>query len=342
MVEQVEQIANFFVTASNERVDDPIVLNDWHALARSQALESGGLLTARLLGQDLVLWRSKSGQVQVWHDRCPHRSVRLSFGTVVEDAIVCAYHGLSYGTDGRCVNVPAHPGYVPPKQACARTYLVQERYGLIYVCLGTPTQDIPSFLEWDLPDYRCYLTGPYPIRSNGLRAIENFLDVAHFPFIHGGILGDRDKPEIDEYEVTLTAARVYAKDIRVWQPDPYGTGIGDYVSYEYWALRPFTAYLRKVSPNGDCLTLLYNVTPVEEDECIAWMSGAMNYAQQLSLEDIMAFQDKIVLQDLKNLESHTPQKLPLDLQSEFHLPSDRTSLMYRKWLKQLGLTYGIQ
>jgi hypothetical protein len=71
------------------------------------------------------------------------------------------------------------------------------------------------------------------------------------------------------------------------------------------------------------------------------MSGAINYAETISDAELIAFQDKITLQDLQNLESHTPQKLPLDSPLEFHLPSDRTSLIYRKWLRQLGVSYGV-
>ncbi len=320
---------------------DPVLLNDWHVLAKASDVQPGSLLKARLMETDLVVWRSQSGQVQVWHDRCPHRSVRLSAGRVEEDTLVCLYHGLAYDTTGRCVKVPAHPGYTAPKQACAHTYAVKEQYNLIFVCLGEPCQDVPPFPEWEDPSYRFYTTGPYVVKSNGYRTIENFLDAAHFPFIHEGILGDPSKPEVEDYDVTITDEGVYAKDVRVWQPDPYGTGVGDYVYYDYWAFRPLTAYLRKLNPNGDCLALLYSVTPIDEENCVAWMSGALNYGGQISQADIMAFQDKIVLQDVGNLESHSPMKLPLDLQTEFHLPSDRASLMYRKWLKQLGITYGI-
>lgn len=337
MVSQANVVS---VHAANGKVSDRGLLNDWHVVAKADDLPPNTLLKVRLLDTQLVLWRSGNGAVCAWEDRCPHRSVRLSNGRIVGDTLVCSYHGLAYDTQGQCVRVPAHPGYTPPKQACVRTFKAQERYDLIYVCLGEPERDIVVFPEWDDPTYRCYLTGPYPIRSNGLRAIENFLDVAHFPFIHEGILGDPDKPEIEDYDVTIDDKGVFASKIRVWQPDPYGIGRGDYVIYDYWAFRPLTAYLRKYSPSGECLTLLYHVAPVSETECVSWMSGALNYGHDISEADIKAYQDKIVLQDLNNLESHNPQRVPLDGNVEFHLPSDRTSLMYRKWLKQQGITYG--
>jgi phenylpropionate dioxygenase-like ring-hydroxylating dioxygenase large terminal subunit len=319
---------------------DSVLLNDWHVVAKSADIPAGTVQPFRLLDTDLVIWRGQNHQVQVWRDRCPHRSVRLSQGQVVENALQCSYHGMQYDSGGQCIAVPAHPGHRSPAHACAQAYQVQEQYGLIFVCLGTPAQPVPPFPEWGMEGYRFYITGPYSVKTNGYRAIENFLDVAHFPFIHGGILGDLSKPEIDDYDVTLTNDGVYAKDIRVWQPDPYGTGEGAYVHYDYWAFRPLTAYLKKYNPNGECLTLLYSVSPVSETESIAWMSGAINYGHEISHEEICAYQNQIVLQDVGNLESHSPQVLPIYTNVEFHVPSDRTSIFYRRWLKQLGVRYG--
>ncbi len=124
---------------------DPVLFNDWHVVARSQDLKPGTVMGTRLLDRDLVLWRGQTTQVLAWDDRCPHRSVRLSVGRVVNDGLVCSYHGMVYNPEGRCVYVPSHPDYVPPKQACIQTYKVQERYGLVFVCLGEPSETFPPF-----------------------------------------------------------------------------------------------------------------------------------------------------------------------------------------------------
>ncbi|NDJ17523.1 Rieske 2Fe-2S domain-containing protein [Myxacorys almedinensis A] len=322
------------------RAIDPIAADDWHPVARSGDLLPGALMRSRLLGVSLVLWRGMDTGVQAWEDRCPHRSVQLSGGKIVENTLVCPYHGLAFDATGYCVQVPAHPDYVPPKQARARSFQVQEHYGVIFVALGTPTKPVVPFPEWDDPAYRTYLSGPHACRCSGLRAIENFLDVAHLPFVHAGILGEPEYAVIADYQVEMGDQGIKFSDVRIWQPDPDSTGQGGVVSYDYWALRPFTAALRKDVGNGNAMILLYCVTPVSEEECVSWMWGALNYARDASEADLIAFQDKVILQDVGNLESHHPKRLPLDLAVEFHLPSDRASLAYRKWLKQLGLTYG--
>lgn len=324
-----------------ENSNDPVIFNDWYVVATIEDLTPGTLRPLRLLGKDLVIWRGTDTTIQVWEDRCPHRSVQFSRGTVVENTLVCAYHGMAYNSEGRCIQVPAHPTYVPPKQACARTYPVQERYGLVFVCLGHSTADIVDFPEWENSSFVCGVSGPHPCQTGGYRAIENFLDIAHFPFVHTNILGDPAKTPVEDYQIAVDDQGVHIPHVQVWQPNPLGTGTGAYVAYTYSVFRPLTAYLRKESPNGEQLSILYCVTPVSEEECVGWMLIAMNFIDAHQLAEALAFQDGVVAQDVANLESHTLKKLPLSMQAEFHVPCDRASLAYRKWLKQQGVTYGV-
>jgi phenylpropionate dioxygenase-like ring-hydroxylating dioxygenase large terminal subunit len=169
--------------------------------------------------------------------------------------------------------------------------------------------------------------------------VENFLDVAHFPFVHEGTLGVRSRPEIADYEAEIGPEGVIARNVRVYQPDPYGTGVGDTVAYLYRAYRPLTAYLLKESA-GPSLSILLMVTPHELVRSTAWMWIAMNYGHDIPEEELVAWQDRIFAQDQPILESQRPELLPLDLQAELHLRSDRTAIAYRRWLNQLGLTFG--
>ena len=63
---------------------------------------------------ELAVWRSASGRIAAWRDRCPHRGMRLSHGFVRGESLNCIYHGWTYGADGACRRIPAHPEVVPP------------------------------------------------------------------------------------------------------------------------------------------------------------------------------------------------------------------------------------
>jgi len=162
--------------------------------------------------------------------------------------------------------------------------------------------------------------------------------VTHFPFVHQGLLGDPAHPEVNDYEVETTADGVTARDISVWQPDPDGTGAGARVTYTYKVLRPLTAYFVK-SSTGPRFAMYFTITPVAERASIAWMYVAMDYGN-LTDDQVRQFQDDIIKQDIPIVESQRPELLPLDLQAELHLRSDRTAIAYRKWLRELGLTFG--
>jgi phenylpropionate dioxygenase-like ring-hydroxylating dioxygenase large terminal subunit len=319
-------------------LQDPVLRNDWHVVARVADLAVGAVQAAWLLGVDLVVWHGPEG-VQVWDDLCIHRGAKLSGGVVKRGCLVCPYHGWSYRADGACTSIPAHPQQKPPGRAHAQVHPVKVLYGLVWTCLGEPAGEPPPYPEWSDPAYRNIPCGPYPFRALGPRVIENFLDVGHFPFVHAGYLGDPSMTEIEEYQAEITPTGVISRDIPIWQPDPDGTGRPAKVLYTYEALKPLTARFTKAQ-GEQRFTMVDIVTPIDEGHSVAWAIMSMNYAHDTPADRIVKFQDEVTAQDLPIVESQRPELLPLDLQAELHLRSDRTAIAYRQWLRRLGLTYG--
>jgi phenylpropionate dioxygenase-like ring-hydroxylating dioxygenase large terminal subunit len=321
-------------------INDPVLVDDWHPVAASDELARQRVMPARLLGEDLVIWQGEDGSPpRAWRDLCVHRGTRLSLGKVEGCTLRCPYHGWVYGTDGQCVSIPAQPDVPPPKKARATTYRAVECYGLVWVSLGEPAHDVPPFPEWDYPDFRKLRCGPYAVEASGPRIVENFLDVAHFPYVHENTLGVPARAEIADYEVVVNEEGVLASGVRVWQPDPYGTGQGDWVSYTYRAYRPLTAYLIKQSP-GPCFSILLTITPHDPARSTVWMWMAMNYGHDIPAADLVAWEDGIFAQDRPILESQRPELLPLDLTAELNIRADRAAIGYRRWLKRLGVSFG--
>src|SRR5208282_4780819 len=95
-------------------IDDPILGNDWHVVARMTEMKDGEVRPVRLLDEEIVLWRSNGG-LHAWQDLCLHRGARLSGGRVKDECLICPYHGWNYDSSGRCVYIPAHPAQPPPE-----------------------------------------------------------------------------------------------------------------------------------------------------------------------------------------------------------------------------------
>jgi phenylpropionate dioxygenase-like ring-hydroxylating dioxygenase large terminal subunit len=326
-------------------INDPILFNDWHPVASVDQFAQTPIIGVRLLGRDLVLWQLGERYL-AWQDLCVHRGTRLSLGKINldEGCLECPYHGWTYNAEGECVRIPAHPGQTPPNKASVQTYQAQVRYDLVWVCLGQPANDIPTFPEWDAPGYAHAVCGPFlHIRANGPRLIENYLDAAHFPFVHEGVLGDPRKPEMGDYEARITpnGNGIESDPIAVHQPDPFAGGSGR-VTYTYHAYRPLTAHFTKHMPaatNGMVLT----VTPHDDLDCTAWFIVATsarsdNAALKIEYTPRIA---AIFEEDRAIVESQRPELLPLDLQAELHLKSDRVAIAYRTWLRRLGMQWGV-
>ena len=316
-------------------IDDPVLVEDWHPVATLDELANGGPVATRVLGEDIVVWRA-GDHVYAWQDLCVHRGTRLSLGKIVDGIrLECPYHGWNYGTDGCCVLMPAHPEQKPPAKARVKTYKARQAHGVVWATLGSGKSAIPSFELMEDARHNVLRSGPYRVHASGPRVVENFLDVGHFPFVHEGILGDRARPEIADYDAEVSDEGVLATGVKVYQPDPYATGEGSTVEYTYRVHRPLAASFIK---HGDhSFGMLLAVTPHDEVDSSAWMWMAMDYEPT---EEMVDFQDRIFAQDAPILESQRPELLPLDLQAELHLRSDRTAIAYRKWLKQLGIRTG--
>ena len=96
----------------------------WYPVLASWEVQSAPVGITRL-GEQIVVWRNKDGQVQALEDRCPHRGARLSMGWNLGDRIACWYHGVEVAGNGEVKDVPAVDKCPLVGQQCVRSYKVQ-------------------------------------------------------------------------------------------------------------------------------------------------------------------------------------------------------------------------
>ena len=132
-----------------------------------------------------MLWRATGDKISAFYDLCLHRGAALSLGWIDGDTLVCPYHGWNYAGDGRCVKIPSlPPDREIPAKARAKSYHVQERHSLVWVCLDEPLQDIPEFPP-EVGD-PTFTWSPYNSdgqwKANAARMIENLADFSPLSF----------------------------------------------------------------------------------------------------------------------------------------------------------------
>ena len=159
----------------------------WHPVAPLQELsEDQPTRFVRILGEDLVLFRDKSGNAGLIQDHCVHRGASLLYGRVEERGIACAYHGWLYDTRGNCLETPAEPAdskfYLTVK---ARAYPVQRFAGLYWAYLGPdPAPALPRYDVWARTDGRRRIIVHPQLDCNWLQPMENSADPAHLQILH--------------------------------------------------------------------------------------------------------------------------------------------------------------
>jgi phenylpropionate dioxygenase-like ring-hydroxylating dioxygenase large terminal subunit len=119
----------------------------WQPVAVSSEVNSRPQYV-RILGEDLIIFRDKSGRPGLLYPRCMHRGTTLFYGKVTEEGIACCYHGWLFDVEGRCLNQPCEPdGGRNLEVARQPWYPVEERYGLVFAYMGPPEKKpvLPRF-----------------------------------------------------------------------------------------------------------------------------------------------------------------------------------------------------
>lgn len=179
-------------------IAQPRLKKAWYVACRSTDLRKKPRQVT-LFETPYVLFRGGDGAPAALLDRCPHRNVPLSKGTVVNGLLQCPYHGWRFHPDGRCLHIPAFTGEpdFPPRR-CSQLP-ARESQGFVWIW-GDPDNP-PDREPFQLRAHERpgYLTVRKSLPAQGsIHAVsENALDVPHTAFLHGGLFRvDKDRQPI--------------------------------------------------------------------------------------------------------------------------------------------------
>lgn len=308
----------------------------WYPVARVDDLADRPL-SVRLLGADLVIWRDSEGSLVAAPDRCPHREAPLSIGTLSNGELACAYHGWSFGAGGACVSVPSSgPDATIPPTAHLPCVAAQERYGLIWVCPGEPTMEIPRIAHDDDPAFRRLNTEVEAWSVSTPRLVDNFMDFSHFPWVHTGTFGAGQDPLVPKLELTQLDDDFfgYVYEVDAANPDEAVavSGSDDDVVHRVMSTGfalPFTVRSTIRYEDGLEHILLLCSTPVDDLNSLFTFVVWRNDDHSIDPEGILAFDRAIGAEDKAMLEQ-VPGTLPLDRTGVVNVQSDKPSVEWRR------------
>jgi phenylpropionate dioxygenase-like ring-hydroxylating dioxygenase large terminal subunit len=287
---------------------DPVTRDLWQVIAATDEIPVGQVETTVLLDTRLALTRDAEGLPVVWLRTTEEQGDEIDADMVAD-------------------RLPVITGY-----------------GYIWTSLGTPPDalfPIPEYAEPDRVNMSC---GSIGIHVSAPRAVENFLDMGHFPYVHTDILGAEPHTEVKEYDVEVSEERdeVLATRCKFFQPRAALSATeGMEVEYVYRVPHPFCSVLYKSSPEApdrrDVIAIF--LQPMGEERCRAHLLQSMIDSTS-TITDLRRFQQTIFGQDKPILENQYPKRLPLDPRAETPIRADKSAIAYRRWLSQKGITYG--
>jgi phenylpropionate dioxygenase-like ring-hydroxylating dioxygenase large terminal subunit len=217
------------------------------------------------------------------------------------------------------------------------------QYGYVWVSPGDPPHELFAIPECAELDRRTVHAGTMGVAISAPRAVENFLDMGHFPFVHAGILGQAPHTEVLDYavEVDPITNDLYARNCVFYQPVAAATATtGQLSHYTYRVPHPHCVLLYKTCPGDasrfDVIGLFLHATTAETVRAHNFLSLIDDESTE---SHIRRFQQHIFGQDKPILENQRPRRLPLDTRAEIPIRADKSSIAYRRWLSDLGITY---
>ena len=168
--------------------------NTWYVACSADEINDKPL-GRTICNERVVFYRALQGKIAALEDFCPHRGAPLSLGTVCEGNLVCGYHGLAMGCDGKTVSMPGQRvrGFPP-----IRSFPVQERYDFVWIWPGDADKADPALIphmQWHDNPAWAYGGGSYHVKADYRLMVDNLMDLTHETYVHATSIGQQ---EIDE------------------------------------------------------------------------------------------------------------------------------------------------
>ncbi|MFT7532216.1 MAG: nitrite reductase/ring-hydroxylating ferredoxin subunit [Gammaproteobacteria bacterium] len=323
----------------------------WQPVALTSDLEDRPRLI-KVLGEELVLFRDKSGSYGLVHKKCPHRRASLEYGHCEDHGIRCCYHGWVFDVDGTILDIPGEPADSEHARHARQVmrlgaYPVKEFKGLLFAYLGPP-EHLPEFPIYDSYDIAGMTMSPYQVKfnCNWIQVLDAIVDPVHTAFLHQqqfsdgfGELGAIRFYERDKLRYLGTASRRVGDNIWVRVNElilPNFTQAGaafacDGTEVRYFGRSAFTRW----------------VVPLDDETCVAYAWGNFGergdpyeFNNQEGMERIEQGEivDRPYAQRQRNpgdVEAVEGMGVISDHEREYLVPGDKGVVAYRRQLRRL-------
>lgn len=298
------------------------------------------------MGERYVAYRSPGGEVRVFVDRCPHRRAPLSLGACEGERLRCAYHGWVFDEQGQCVEIPSlgPAATLPARAALDKPFAVAESHSMLFVAPDEPLTPLPTLAADADPRF---VRGDLEVivtRANAGLLADNFLDMAHFAFVHTGTFGAGEATQVGDYRVEragYTFSAVYEHDFAHREDPGVAAGIRPLIQRRRLTYRYVAPYHLELALDfldaGGTNVIGFFLVPVDDETVTIyssiWRDDLGGSSERL--REAIDFEAAVVNEDLALQSRYHDLALPLDVTSEVHVKADKTTVELRRILRDL-------
>lgn len=298
----------------------------------------------RLFGEDYVVYRDSSGMAHGLSDRCPHRGGRLSQGWVVNDCVACPYHGWEFGSDGKCTHIPSQEAGLPiPARAKVDAVKVNERHGLVWMCVGSEPEEMPFLTELEESGYTLIHEMMDEWQASAPRIVDNALDVSHVAWVHRNSIGSNANNKLEMGDVTRDGFNLKFSVTLIAQVSDAMRNIngvtGETTRRTTHAelVQPLIFRGRLVYEENGIVHVLYKTcTPIDDERTLFCQFIARNDDPAPERWESITAVDKLVQSEDRALLEHIEPDFPTEITEEVHTKYDKMTLEYRRVLADLA------
>ncbi len=296
----------------------------WFKVAMPDDVPAATVISRRLFGTEVVLWRDETGQVVCQEAFCPHLGAHIGFGGNVEGSCLrCPFHGWAFDAAGRNVDIPYAER--PNRKATLRTYPTLQHAGIVFAWYHPdavdPLWDLMSVPEYDDPEYGDYQVFNFTVRTCLQEMAENGYDHAHFQFVHSHPkVGTVEQIEFKGYDRTVLTSQQFPSsrgpvDARI---DIFGRGPGFAV----------TRYRGLIEAS-----LIGCSTPIDDE------ASELSFLFTLRNPDKDSHADNIARAFVRSVTSEVGQDIPIWERKRYRpspalAPSEKPITQFRGWFQQ--------
>ncbi|GEN61940.1 vanillate monooxygenase [Acetobacter oeni] len=334
--------------------------HQWYIAAWSREVGSVPLMR-KILDQEIVFFRTASGRATAVSGLCPHRQMPLATAQIVDDQLICPYHGAAFDAEGRCARLPFQEHI--PGAMNLRSFAVEEKGPFIWVWDGdASTADIgllPDVSSLGLmnENYSLFGCGLRHVRARSQIVLENLFDHSHITFTHAASLGTRTQAEgpPKSFDITDRAGYLAFRHSSPCRPVTEAMrllfpAIGSFMRVDYRVELFGVALVNTVGTESvSCdeqgesqatagrMNFFHGITPETATTTHYFLGGTRDFGQDNDdYTSVLAERnERVVDEDIKLLESIEPYLERTDARSEPNFTTDATAIRVRRRIERL-------